>query len=195
MDFKSRVMKAAIEEFEEKGIRFTMDDLSAKLGVSKRTLYEQIGNKEDIIRLFIREAFTSIKEQEQRIMSDESLDVVTKLMAIIQIMPNFSAVLDYRRIYEIEKSFPELFVEIENNLQADWETTLLLIEEGIKLKRLKPINPLIFKEVLLATMDRMLKDRFLMETNLTYEEALRGAIEIVFNGIVHNKDLAIASQA
>ncbi|SDW76247.1 TetR/AcrR family transcriptional regulator [Paenibacillus sp. CF384] len=184
MELKARVMKAAIEAFDEKGIRFTMDDLSAKLGISKRTLYEQIGNKEDVIRLFIQEAFASIKEQEQRVLSDASLDVIEKLKRVIPIMPAFSDVLDYRRAYEIEKTYPELFAEIEGHLQADWDQTLALIEEGIKQQRIKPIHPLILKEMIVGTMDRMLKDRFLLDMNLTYDAALKEMIEILFTGIL-----------
>lgn len=184
MDLKTSVIKAAIEEFDDKGIRFTMDDLSAKLRISKRTLYEQIGNKEDVIRLLVQEAFSSIREQERAILSDASLDIVKKIKRFLQVMPTFSAALDYRRVHELEKMYPLLFAEVTTHLQAGWESVLQLIEEGIRLNLIKPVDPLVLKEILLSIMDRMLKDRFLLEANMTYDEVLEATIEILFNGIL-----------
>ena len=40
------IVKAAIAEFDENGIRFTMDDLSKRMRISKRTLYSHIETKE-----------------------------------------------------------------------------------------------------------------------------------------------------
>ena len=37
---RTRIMSAAMEEMNEQGTRFTMAMLAARLGISKRTLYE-----------------------------------------------------------------------------------------------------------------------------------------------------------
>lgn len=184
MDLNLRVIKAAIEQFDIKGIHFTMDDLSGILGVSKRTIYEQIGNKEAIIQLVIEEAFSSIKQQEKKIVSDDNLDVVEKLKRVITIMPALSGILDYRRIYEIQKYYPKLYQLIEEHLHEDWQVTLSLLEEGIEQGRIKSINLFVFKEMIFATMDRLLRNQFLLEHNLTYDEALQEAMAILFDGIL-----------
>ena len=49
MDLSSRIRGAALVEFAEKGVRFTMDDLSRRLGISKKTLYAQVRDKEGIL--------------------------------------------------------------------------------------------------------------------------------------------------
>ena len=45
MDNKERFLEATIKVFNKKGLKFTMDDIANKLGVSKRTLYENIDIK------------------------------------------------------------------------------------------------------------------------------------------------------
>ena len=40
MTLKERIMEATIDEFNEKGVKFTMDDLAKRLTMSKKTIYK-----------------------------------------------------------------------------------------------------------------------------------------------------------
>ncbi|HET7522352.1 MAG TPA: helix-turn-helix domain-containing protein [Bacillales bacterium] len=46
---KEKIFAATIEEFSENGIRFTMDDPATRLRINKRTLYQHIASKEELI--------------------------------------------------------------------------------------------------------------------------------------------------
>ena len=47
---RQRIIEAATREFEAKGIKSVkMDDIACLLSVSKRTVYEIFGNKEDLL--------------------------------------------------------------------------------------------------------------------------------------------------
>lgn len=47
---RKRIQKAALQSFQEKGIKAVkMDDISTRLSISKRTLYEIYGNKETLL--------------------------------------------------------------------------------------------------------------------------------------------------
>ena len=59
-----RIYEATIEEFREKGFKFTMDDMARRLGVSKKTIYQVVRDKET---LFFDTA-TYIYEQIKRIL-------------------------------------------------------------------------------------------------------------------------------
>lgn len=184
MEFKDKIMKLAIEEFNDKGIKFTMDDLAKTTGVSKRTIYEQLGNKEEIINLIIEEAFLSIKNQEKEILCNEDLELVEKVKKIIGVMPTLGGKIEYRRMFELKYSYPNLYEKIESKLTEDWDKTLLLINKGIEEGKLKPVNVDILKEIFLSTMEAMLRDKFLLDKNLGYNEVLDNIIEIIFNGLV-----------
>lgn len=53
---KDRIMKAFIEEIREKGMKFSMDDLARRLGISKRTLYEHFSSKVEILETIMSRA-------------------------------------------------------------------------------------------------------------------------------------------
>ena len=47
---KERIIQASTEEFMRLGVKsVSMDDISSKLGISKKTLYKAVENKEDLV--------------------------------------------------------------------------------------------------------------------------------------------------
>jgi AcrR family transcriptional regulator len=180
----SRILEAALEEFDEKGLRFTMDELAQRLGMSKRTLYEQVDGKEKIIELLVEETFRSIKDQERAILADTALPVADQLRRVLSIMPQFGVQLDYRKAWEIRKAYPAQYEGIQKHLAGDWETTLTLVEKGIAEGVFRPVNTAVLREILYSTMETMLTDKFLLQNNLTYEEALNQTLDILFSGLL-----------
>ena len=63
MSLEIKIVNATINIFKEKGVKFTMDDLANNLGVSKRTLYENIDSKETLLNLLVDDIFDSITEK------------------------------------------------------------------------------------------------------------------------------------
>lgn len=184
MDLKTRILNSVISEFDEKGVRFTMDELADKLGISKRTIYENIGSKEGVIDFIIDEAFSSIKAQEKKIIDNPELTILDKLQGILRVMPELSNTLDYRRIYEIRKFYPKLYQKIERNLESGWDVTMSLLDDAVKQGLIKPVNPVLFKEIIYLTTSSLLKNSFLIENNITYDEAVSFLNDMIFNGIL-----------
>ena len=56
-----------------------MDDLANNLGVSKRTLYENIDSKETLLNLLVDDIFDSITEKGKEILNDATIDNLEKL--------------------------------------------------------------------------------------------------------------------
>ena len=66
-ELRTRVLQEATRQFHQKGIRAVkMDDIAVALAISKRTLYELFGNKEDLALAVI----TQHHEEMNRLMSD-----------------------------------------------------------------------------------------------------------------------------
>ena len=85
MSLEIKIINATIDIFREKGVKFTMDDIANKLGVSKSTLYENIDSKETLLSLLVDEVFDSIKQQGQEIIKDNSIDDLDKLKRLLTI--------------------------------------------------------------------------------------------------------------
>ena len=73
MSLEIKIVNATIDIFREKGVKFTMDDLANRLGVSKRTLYENIDSKETLLNLLVDEVFDSVTEKGKEVINDDSI--------------------------------------------------------------------------------------------------------------------------
>jgi AcrR family transcriptional regulator len=183
MDLNERVTSAAIGLFEDRGIRFTMDELARRLRMSKRTIYEQVGTKEEILEHVINEAFASIKAREAAIIADPDLDVVSKLRQVLTAMPVRTDLVNPAAIAQVREAYPAKYDLIVEHLSTGWEATLELYAEAVRQGRLRPVNPLVLREVLLAAMEHLLRDDTLRTTGVTHEQALAEIVDLVFTGL------------
>jgi AcrR family transcriptional regulator len=182
-ELPDRIREAAILEFAERGVRFTMDDISRRLGISKKTLYGKVRDKEALLETLVEDAWSSIKAQEAAIVADPGLDPVEKFVRVVTIMPALGSALDYRRVRELEAHYPAIKARIEGHLEADWEVTLGLFDEAVRRGLLRPADKEVLRVVLFATMERLLSDDFLERSGLGYAEALGEALDMLVRGL------------
>ena len=62
---RKKIIDAAIEAFTENGLKFTMNDLAKKLGISKKTIYTIFESKQDVL-LGIGDRYAADFNQMQR---------------------------------------------------------------------------------------------------------------------------------
>lgn len=184
MELMDRIFYGAIDEFKEKGLKFTMDSLSERLGISKRTLYETIPSKNELIEYVIERTFADVKQQQKVIFDDTAMPLTDKLRKLLTIVPTYSDILDYRRVNEIKRTYPKLYQKVSEHIDSDWEKTIALLEEGIKAGIIRPVNLVILKALLCEIFERLLDGTFLIQNNITYTDAMKETISIVFDGIL-----------
>lgn len=183
MELKDRIIDAVIEEFNIKGLKFTMDDIAKNLGISKRTLYTVVQDKEVLFIEAVDCVFGAIKECEQEIVEDTSIDVLEKLKRILIVLPQKYKAIDFRGLYDLKSKFPRIFAKIEDRLETDWEPTFLIMEEAITQGRIRNINLPVFQAMVSGTIEYYLSRRVLLDSKIAYEEALAEMVDIIINGI------------
>ena len=72
-NLKGDILEATIQAFQKKGLKFTMDDLASLLGISKKTIYTVFPDKNSLVLEMVDYCFSSIKESEQEVLQDLSL--------------------------------------------------------------------------------------------------------------------------
>lgn len=184
MELTERIFYAGIEEFRDYGIKFTMDGLASRLGISKRTLYETVPSKAKVIELVIDRTFHKVKEQQKEILDDTTLTTQEKIKQLLTIIPAYSDLIDYRQVVEIGKVYPELYKKVQDGIEGDWEPTLQLLQQGIEEGVIKPYSMVIMKEIFCLAFERLLDGRFLIRNGITYDKALEEVTSIIFNGIL-----------
>lgn len=184
MELKDKIINAAIDEFNDKGLRFTMDDLAKRLTMSKKTIYTVVRDKEALFAEMVEYGFKKIKECEQQIYEDEQLDVVEKIKQMLIALPERFRTIDFRKMYELRDTNPKVYELIHLKIETGWEQTLELLEQGIKEEKIRPINVIVFKTMVEASLERFIRDETLLSTGVYYNEALSEMVKILMEGVV-----------
>ncbi|MCR5654375.1 MAG: TetR/AcrR family transcriptional regulator [Lachnospiraceae bacterium] len=184
LELKRRINASAVKLFNRKGFKFTMDDIATDLSISKKTIYTIFNNKDEMFLSVIDETFSKIKEEEDKIYHDDSLDIVTKIYKILGAMPDGYAEFDIGKIYQLEGKYPQLFAQVAERLETGWEKTIDLLERGMAEGKIKQIPIPIIKAMFEASLEQFFKRDILKKTQISYTDALNAVVDIIMNGIV-----------
>lgn len=183
MTVLERIKEAAILEFDDKGVRFTMDDIARRLTMSKKTLYVHIRDKEKLLEMIVDDAWKSIKEQETEIKNNANLDPLQKFRSVVAIMPHFGVTVDYGKVRELEEQYPELKKRIEAHLDADWDVTMSLYQAAVNAGLVREIDFELLRQILYSYMSQLLGDDFLAKTGRSYQAAVLDALDLLLDGL------------
>jgi len=177
-------MSAAIEEINEKGRKFTMDDLASRLGVSKRTIYENFGSKEQLINTVIDLFIDNVTEKDKQIIENNNLNTIEKLKELALVIQNEFKLINEKTIYEAERYYPKQWKKIDKWLEKRKASQKEIIGEGIAKGELRDINADILVQIMYESRTWIVDTRFLRENNLTLSEAAASLFDIVLFGAV-----------
>lgn len=180
---RERIMEEAINQFNKKGLKFTMDDVAGGLSISKKTLYKVFSDKEALFFTMADYCFDAIKESEQAILNDTGMDIVEKIRKIIIVLPQRYKTIDFRHLYSLKEKFPAIYAKLERRLESDWEPTIMLLEQGIKEGRIRPLSTSILRTMVEGTIEHFLSRDVLLKEDISYPEALEKMMDIIMDGI------------
>ena len=183
-DLTERIFQRCLEEFKENGVRFTMDSLAKRIGISKRTLYETIPSKNEIVTMVVEKTFADVKNQQRVILADQTLCTVDKIKRLFTVVPTYVNVVDYRRMNEIRVSYPKLYQYIQERLETDWEPTIMLLEQAMSEGVIRKVNITILRLLLCQVYENLINGEELIKNHISYETAMQEAIGIIFEGVL-----------
>ena len=183
MDLKEEILKATLQVFNEKGLKFTMDDIAERLKISKKTLYKVFDDKEALFLTMVDYMFDTIKESEQEVVADETLSTVDKIHKILGVLPEGYKDVDLRQLYLLKDKYPKIYKQVELRLETGWETTIELIEQGIAEGCIQPIRIPILKMMLEAAVEQFFQRDILIQNKISYQDALSEVVDILMEGI------------
>jgi len=160
-----------------------MDDLANRMRVSKRTLYQHIASKEELVGEIIDAVFADMRKNHQAIANDPEMDIIKRIKNVICVMPENFPNINYKKVYEIKRYYPELYKKIEYHLALEWETTHQLFQEGIRNHCIRDVNVNLIRQLILGTFRSLLDDEFLLMNDMTYEEALDQSMDMILKGL------------
>ena len=192
MDLKETILEGTLEVFRQKGIKFTMDDIAGKLNISKKTIYTVFDDKEDLFIAMVDYLFDSIKESEEQVMKDESLDTLEKIRRILGVMPESYKNIDFRQLYLLREKYPATYAKVEERLETGWESTIALLEKGMAEGVVRKISIPIVKMMLEASLEQFFRRDILIRNDIGYFAALDEVVNVIVDGIAVKKGKEVA---
>lgn len=203
MSKREKVIKRAAEMIAELGVKsLRVDDLASDLGISKRTLYEMFGDKEELL-------YCSIKEILQREAEEIKTKMTVGYSGIPALFETFDAMMSgsavRKRITEnLAEFYPELYERImtenrEYGLASLREKLNTLVKEGLISEMVNiDLSITMFYYTSMGLMRR--HGRLVLPDGVTELEAFRYTIVNFFRGIatlkgVEQIDAYIAKKA
>lgn len=187
MSHKEEILKATLQVFNDKGLKFTMDDIAERMKISKKTLYKVFDDKEALFLAMVDYMFDTIKESERAVVENEDLSTVDKIHKILGVLPEGYKDVDLRQLYLLKEKYPKIYKQVELRLETGWETTIELIEQGIAEGCIQPVRIPILKMMLEASVEQFFQRDILVRNKVTYQDALDEVVNILMEGIKVHK--------
>ncbi len=188
MDLRETILRGTIEAFNEKGLKFTMDDVAKKLSMSKKTIYTVFDDKNALFLTMVDYMFDSIKAAEREVLADESLSTLEKIRNVLGVLPEGYRHVDFGQLYLLKDKYPDIYKKVEERLENGWETTLALLEQGISEGVLRPVKLPLVKLMLEAALEQFFQRDILVRNGIPYREALEEVVDILVDGIAVRAD-------
>lgn len=162
---------------------FTMDEIAARLRISKATLYKYYSSKEEILDEVVHQKILEIEALEP-LLEDNQLDFTERFFDVIKSASILLAEFSSQFILNIKQKYPELWERIENFQIRALGAAERFYQHGIDKGIIhNTVNP-----KLIALMDKIFihaaaNPNFLKEHDISMEEAFNGFFAMKGKGI------------
>ena len=126
---RQKCIDCAIQLCSSQGLDFTMSQLAAQLGMSKKTLYVLFDSKEALLLAAVDTMFDAVKADEAKILARQDLSLADKVRQLVVVLPDSYKNLDWSRLQGVEEKYPAVYGRIRQRLESEWEPTLELLRQ------------------------------------------------------------------
>ncbi len=182
-NIRHSIMDSVINQFNLKGMKFTMDDISKELHISKKTIYKEFNDKDELFLATVDYGFSAIKRKEAEVLADDSLGLVDKIARLIVCLPDSYKNIDFRRVYQLREKYPDVYAQVAKRIESDWEETEKLLSKAMDEGLIKKVPIPILKLTIEGAIEKFLSSDELSRTEVSYEDSLNDMIDIIINGI------------
>ncbi len=192
MDTLEKILAKAEELFFTYGVKnTTMDDLSRALGASKKTLYQFVTDKADLVARTMESHIKLEKEQIEKLVS-EAPNAVEEQLAIARHVTGHMKGFNPAIVSDMLRFYPaswQLFVDYK--MTFIYNTMLSNMKRGIEEGLYRDdINPDIIAKIYIARMDVTIDQKLFPFAKYDFVSVYSETLYYHLHGIVSSKGLA-----
>lgn len=185
-EMKERIIESVAKFINLYGVkRFTVDDITADLGISKKTIYKYFRSKDELVSEMIRVSIEdNINSTINAVKKEDT--IIGKLNAALLSHHKYQIPLEI--LESIQKFYPKDWEKIEEQRKFKLKLVRDIICEGIEIGKLrKDINIEVLSLILDRSTSAIFEYDFLVENNLNINNAVREIEKILLYGILDNE--------
>ena len=129
---REKIIDATIEEFKQNGLKFTMNDLAKRLGISKKTIYTVFESKQAVLVAVADRYAADLYSMQEELEADVSLNVVQKLEKLLCALPEKYFNIGLSRIYELAEKYPKPYRHLMRSVNNGWEQAEQYLRKGME---------------------------------------------------------------
>ena len=180
---KEKIIDAAIAEFTEHGLKFTMNDVASRLGISKKTIYTVFDSKQAVLNAIGDRYATDLRSMQQEIEADDSLDITEKIERLLLALPNRYYNIGLSGIYDLAGKYPKTYRHLMKAVNQGWKLVEQYLEEGIRQNKIQNVPIPVVMAMVEGTVQKFLTSNVLVQNHMTYEQGKEEMIAIIMKGI------------
>lgn len=187
-----RILNSALALYSKYGIKsITLDDLCRDLGISKKTLYQHIHDKKDLIWK-VMEYERHIQENNTKKMYRAGINAIDELMYVNRMIHENESIHSPTFYFDLKKYYPDLYGEwIEYKRKRMYEVIRRNLQKGIEegLFR-KDLDPDIISRLHMVRTETMHTSEILEDNERSASRFLHEVFRYHIHGICNEKGLA-----
>ena len=190
MDLREKIINLSRELFLSSGFSgITVEDISAELGISKKTFYKIFPDKKTLLKTAIFSQISITEEKISNIFADKNKPVIERFKALSETLIASTSRITPVFIRDIKKNAPEIWEEMRKKrkvLIIKYFTRI--IDEGVENRVIRAdLDKELFIMIYLAAIENIINPQVLSEMEFSAGEVLDVILTMVFEGVLTEK--------
>lgn len=180
---REQIIGEAMQQINDHGTEFHMDDLAKNLRISKRTLYEHFSSKQEIIEETLRSLMDDVYQQHQQLIADPTLTTEEKIIRFGRVRTRNITVLSVRKVNEVFHKVPGLCQKLEELHDKDFSLLSQLLDTAMEEDDFKPFDKFLILHMLRSAADDIVEYFDDVERDYSFSEYMEKCIRVILYGI------------
>ena len=184
---RERILQATEAAMYEAGLsNLRMNDLAARLWMSKKTIYEHFPSKRSLVEAVIERLLHDVAGRLERIRHDQTLDAVQKIEATLAVARRQIARVGPRLIEDLSRFAPQLWRKIDaTRQQLVLEHFREVLREGVEQGVVRnEINPELVTLLFVRCLLRIVEPGELLELPYSIDQVIDGLSSLMLRGLL-----------
>ena len=195
MNIRSRIVEESTRLFVENGIKpITMDYIARKLGISKRTLYENFSDKEQLLDESV-DAFIDWRRKEQDILVESNNNCIEIYLAFYTSLKKGFELVNRNFFRELKRYYPNIYRKIEEVGNDRVVIQIEMLDRGKELGLIREdVDTNIASQLFRLQFDMLCHSDFFSFKEYTMNEVMSTVILNFVRGIASAEGLRIVDE-